>query len=74
MKQIIYLGEVYLVIYNNSNNWLLTKSKKVAMEHNEEDLQKCSSFCFQPSTITLHITVFDKGIIINHNKNRANLH
>lgn len=56
MKQIIYLGEVYLVIYNNSNNWLLTKSKKVAMEHNEEDLQKCSSFCFQPSTITLHIT------------------
>lgn len=22
----------------------------------------------------IHITVFDKGIIINHNKNRANLH
>lgn len=21
-----------------------------------------------------HLTVFDKGIIINHNKNRANLH
>lgn len=24
--------------------------------------------------IILGITVFDKGIIINHNKNRANLH
>lgn len=24
--------------------------------------------------IALRITVFDKGIIINHNKNRANLH
>lgn len=24
--------------------------------------------------ITEAITVFDKGIIINHNKNRANLH
>ena len=24
--------------------------------------------------ITSHVTVFDKGIIINHNKNRANLH
>lgn len=24
--------------------------------------------------IAIDITVFDKGIIINHNKNRANLH
>lgn len=24
--------------------------------------------------IAIWVTVFDKGIIINHNKNRANLH
>ena len=28
----------------------------------------------EPRFILKSVTVFDKGIIINHNKNRANLH
>lgn len=35
----------------------------------KEELETMHSEC-----ISEHITVFDKGIIINHNKNRANLH
>ncbi|WP_320968902.1 hypothetical protein [Hungatella effluvii] len=29
---------------------------------------------FYPLFNSIYLTVFDKGIIINHNKNRANLH
>ena len=32
------------------------------------------SMTFLDAFITVGLTVFDKGIIINHNKNRANLH
>lgn len=33
-----------------------------------------SALCVEVRFAVFGITVFDKGIIINHNKNRANLH
>lgn len=37
-------------------------------------LVKKSITAFLGISILVPLTVFDKGIIINHNKNRANLH
>lgn len=41
--------------------------KKVKVE--DELINQMADYCS-----TIGLTVFDKGIIINHNKNRANLH
>ncbi len=56
MKQIIECGDMYLAIFNESNNWLLTANRDEAERFTADDEEKCKAICLRPSTITLHIT------------------
>lgn len=57
MKHTIDYGDMYLAIFNESNNWLMTNDKNKAEMYCADDQAKCAMICFRPSTFTLHITV-----------------
>lgn len=67
-------------ISSGNTLYLCLNGKKIEMQGENNVLAANSGSklvlcdCQRNGSITHGVTVFDKGIIINHNKNRANLH